>query len=80
MVGAGEDILYIDGEGDFVEQLQAAADFYAIEASVSDHGRSDHGPFLEAGVPAGLIIWFGGGAGVEHYHRPLDTSEIIDLE
>jgi uncharacterized protein len=80
MVGAGEDPLTIDGAGEFVEQLQAAADYYEIETAISNRGRSDHGPFLDAGIPAGMLIWSGGNGSVPHYHRPLDTPEVIELE
>ncbi|MFQ5434313.1 MAG: M28 family metallopeptidase [Anaerolineae bacterium] len=80
MVGAGEETLYIDGSGGLETELAAIASSYSITNTLSTLGRSDHTPFLQAGVPSNLLIWFGGGDGVPSYHRPIDTPAVIEPE
>ncbi len=76
MVGAGEETLYIDGGG-LQEQMTAVAATMGITTTLSDIGRSDHEPFLQAGIPASLLTWFGDGE-VPSYHRPIDTPDVIE--
>ena len=78
MVGAGEETLYLSGEG-LESQTLAVAATMGITTTVSDSGRSDHFPFQQVGVPAGTLIWFGGGD-VPDYHRPSDTTATIESE
>ncbi|MCH7480239.1 MAG: M20/M25/M40 family metallo-hydrolase, partial [Chloroflexi bacterium] len=77
MVGAGEDILYIDGSGALELAIAALADAFDIETQLTVSGRSDHFSFTSAGVPANMMIWFGAGD-VDHYHRPGDTLQVIE--
>ncbi len=79
MVGGGEDTLYIDGDG-MQEQMTAVAASLGITTTLSNIGRSDHAPFLQAGVPANMLIWFGGEDAVPSYHRPSDTLAVIEPE
>jgi Zn-dependent M28 family amino/carboxypeptidase len=79
MVGAGGATLWIHGGGELAERLQAAAEALGVEAEITGFGRSDHVPFLEVGVAAGLLIWqFEDGE--PRYHRPGDTPETIQLD
>jgi Zn-dependent M28 family amino/carboxypeptidase len=78
MVGAGTAQLYIDGGGALEPMLLSLADQLGLETSTTNHGRSDHGPFLRAGVPANLLIWFGGDDSVLTYHRPVDVAGNIE--
>lgn len=79
MVGAGSERLYIDGGGALTPRLSAIAGQLGLETRSSDHGRSDHGPFLRAGVPANLLIWFGGDNSLSTYHRPKDVVENLEI-
>lgn len=73
MVGAGE-TLQIDGDGPAAVQVETAADTYGVIYTSSFHGRSDHVPFAEAGVPAAMLIWWPD----EAYHSPDDEVDHID--
>ncbi|MCH7663479.1 MAG: M20/M25/M40 family metallo-hydrolase, partial [Chloroflexi bacterium] len=77
MVGAGEDILYIDGAGALELAIAALADAFDIETQLTVSGGSDHFSFTSVGVPANMLIWFGAGD-VDHYHRPEDTLQVIE--
>jgi uncharacterized protein len=79
MVGAGTEELYIDGGGVLEPMLISLADQLRIETRTTNHGRSDHGPFLQAGIPANLLIWFGGDDSLDTYHRPTDLAENIEI-
>jgi len=80
MVGAGGDRLLIDGSGELGEQLESVAEALGIETESTNFGRSDHTPFLRAGVQADLLIWYYGDDADPQYHRPGDTPEIIELD
>jgi uncharacterized protein len=79
MVGSGTDTLWIDGGGELGEHLDAVARALDVETAHTDHGRSDHVPFMYAGVPANLLIWRYD-EGVPTYHRPVDTAASIELD
>jgi uncharacterized protein len=78
MVGAGGEILTIDGDQNLSERIHHSAEMFGVQADISSFGRSDHVPFLEAGVPASLIIWMDSETTISHYHRPIDTASIIE--
>jgi len=78
MVGAGGDTLLVDGAGELGEKIRAVAHALGVQTEASNVGRSDHVPFLEAGVPADLLIWFFEGDVQPQYHRPMDTPDIIE--
>ncbi len=80
MVGAGEDTLYINGEGTQTAKLNTIAHTLGLSTTVTRHGGSDHASFMAADVPASMLIWFGAEEteATAHYHRPLDTPAIID--
>ena len=81
MVGAGGDILYIDGTESLAADLQAVAEQMEIPAAHINLGRSDHVPFINSGVPAALLIWLDeNGNTPDHYHRPADSPDVIDLD
>jgi uncharacterized protein len=80
MVGAGGDTLWIDGEGELGEHLHAVAEALGIQTELTHVGRSDHVPFLEAGVPADLLIWRFDEEAQPQYHRPMDTPAIIETD
>ncbi len=80
MVGAGAGALALDGEPGLLEHLLRDAETLAIPTAEYPLGRSDHVPFLEAGVPAGLLIWWDPDQAIPHYHRPGDTPAVIDAE
>ena len=73
MVGAGE-VLRLDGDGLVAQQLTASAEAYGVTYTTTIHGRSDHVPFDEAGVPAAMLIWWPD----KQYHTPDDTPSGID--
>jgi len=73
MVGAGES-LRIDGEGMVVAQLEAGAGIYGITTTVTMGGRSDHIPFLEAGIPAANLIYWPDA----YYHSVDDQVQTIE--
>lgn len=77
MVGTGIDTLSISS-GPLAQKLTLAAESLGIESAVINLGRSDHVPFLEAGVPASLIIWVDENVDIPSYHRPLDLPEVIE--
>ncbi len=78
MVGAGPPTLAINGETQLTDHLLALAAAFDIPAESSSQGRSDHIPFLEAGVPAALMIYWDSELPNEHYHRPADVLAVID--
>ncbi|MBN1995256.1 MAG: M20/M25/M40 family metallo-hydrolase [Anaerolineae bacterium] len=81
MVGAGEDILYLDGPNNqYTQKIKTIAGALGISTTLTRAGGSDHAPFMEAGVPANLLIWTGPKEtpATAHYHRPLDTPAIIE--
>lgn len=80
MVGAGGDTLWVDGSGELGTTIRAIAESLQVKAEATDYGRSDHAPFLGAGVPASLLIWSYGDEAVPEYHRPADTAEAIALD
>ena len=80
MIGSGGDVLRVDGRGGIEAQIIAAADVMGLDALVTEVGRSDHIPFLQAGVPANMIGWLDTEDQYRDYHRPFDTPERIDLE
>ena len=67
MVGVGPD-LQVDGEGATAAQLQTSARTYGITATLTSTGGSDHVPFLEASIPAALLIYQPDPV----YHTPAD--------
>ncbi|HET6447380.1 MAG TPA: M20/M25/M40 family metallo-hydrolase [candidate division Zixibacteria bacterium] len=80
MVGAGSETLNIDGSMPLSMRLQAVAKELGIESEISELGRSDHVPFMQAGIPASLLIWMSEDVVIPHYHRPNDRSEVIEEE
>jgi Zn-dependent M28 family amino/carboxypeptidase len=78
MVGAGGEVLRIDGSQGLGERLAAAADAVDVETSFSQEGRSDHVPFWEAGIPASLLIWSVEEGAAPTYHRPVDRADTLD--
>ena len=74
MVGAGE-TLRIDGpdESPLVAQLQAAAATYGISATHMHVGRSDHVSFLDAGIPAAMLIYWPD----VYYHTVNDEFPVV---
>lgn len=75
MVGRGE-TLQVDGTGVAAAQLEASAGVYGLTVTVSSLGRSDHASFYEAGVPAGMLIWWPD----RLYHTPDDQPQAIELD
>jgi Zn-dependent M28 family amino/carboxypeptidase len=78
MVGAGGDTLLVDGGGELAGRIQSVAEHFGTETESSNSGRSDHMPFLQAGVPANLLIWSFEDGAEPQYHRPGDTPEAIE--
>ncbi|MDH5508554.1 MAG: M28 family metallopeptidase, partial [Anaerolineae bacterium] len=78
MVGAGGDTLNIDGIAGLEQQVSSAAESLGIPFELTNFGRSDHVPFLQAGVPASLLIWYTDDDALPEYHRPIDTPSTID--
>ncbi|HSH02693.1 MAG TPA: M28 family peptidase [Anaerolineae bacterium] len=79
MIGAGAAGLSLDGHPLLNAHLQRNATYWDTPpATIINLGRSDHVPFLEAGVPASLLIWWDIDNTLPHYHRPLDTIDIIE--
>ena len=72
MVGAGTDRLYVDSGGMVADQSLASAALLGIPSQGQSMGRSDHAPFVGAGVPATLYIWWDGVAPDVIYHVPQD--------
>jgi uncharacterized protein len=79
MVGAGGAALHIDGSTDLGAKIREIAELWDVETEMTSLGRSDHVPFLAAGVPADLLIW-DLDSPVPHYHRPMDTITIIQRD
>jgi len=75
MVGRGEG-MQIDGDDWVADQLLTSAATFGITATHSSVGRSDHVSFLEAGVPAAMVIWWPDSV----YHTPEDEIEAIEPE
>jgi len=75
MVGVGQD-LQVDGEGATAAQLQTSARTYGITATLTSSGGSDHVPFLEASIPAALLIYQPDPV----YHTPADGVENVRPE
>jgi len=76
MVGVGED-LYITGRGAVATQLQASARACRITAMLApeaEAGGSDDTSFLDAGVPAGAILWTTDSILELAYHQPEDDT------
>lgn len=78
MVGGGLDTLYIDSGGMVADQSLASAAQLGIYAEGQSMGRSDHAPFVSAGVPATLYIWWDGTAPGVVYHVPEDNVHNIE--
>lgn len=72
MVGAGE-ALQIDGEALVGPQLLASSELYGITTTLFAGGRSDHVSFVEARVPAAMLIYWPD----EAYHTPSDGLEAV---
>ncbi len=72
MVGGGTDRLFVDSGGIVADQSLAAALLLGIPDQEQSMGRSDHAPFVGAGVPATLYIWWDGVAPGVVYHVPQD--------
>jgi uncharacterized protein len=79
MVGAGGNVLRIDGGNGIERQIQIAAEALGVRSVFSELGRSDHVPFQSARIPAHLLIWTDEEDEYRDYHRPLDTADRIDL-
>ncbi|MCK5315817.1 MAG: M20/M25/M40 family metallo-hydrolase, partial [Anaerolineales bacterium] len=77
MVGAGTETLSIDGDSELSDHIERVAQMLEVPTSITHIGRSDHTPFLEAGIPSSLLIWYGDDTST-HYHQPADTIEVID--
>jgi Zn-dependent M28 family amino/carboxypeptidase len=84
MVGAGSEILAIDGPGPIADRLVALAPTLGISTTLEDGGRSDHTPFRASGVDASMLIWFADyqtdSPELIHYHRPSDEPSTINDE
>ena len=81
MVGSGGDVLFVDGPDELAARVAGAADGIEYPLQQIQMGRSDHVPFLNAGIPAALLIWLDeNGQTPSHYHRPADTPDVIDLD
>ena len=78
MVGAGADELFLDAGGMVADQSLAAAAELALGASSQSLGRSDHAPFVAAGVPATLFIRWDGLDPRIVYHVPSDDVNGIE--
>ncbi len=79
MVGAGSDVLLIDSGGIVADQSIAAAGTLGIAARAESMGSSDHVPFVQAGVPATLYIWWDGTTPGVIYHVPEDDVNGIEV-
>lgn len=80
MVGAGPGVLAINGNQILAQQQLNVAKYMGVDAMTGDMGRSDHIPFLEAGVPATLLIWHSETEPNTEYHRPADQLAAIEPE
>lgn len=78
VVGRGEgQSVEVEGDPDsLLREIRFSASSLKLSANVQNGGGgSDHGPFLEANVPAALFIWEGS---IPTIHRPDDTINRID--
>ena len=80
MVGAGTDLLRIDGEAVMGQELAAVAEQLGVTTALSRDGRSDHVPFWQAGIPANCLIWSSDPDSVPTYHRPGDVLATIEAD
>jgi uncharacterized protein len=81
MVGAGGDILNGAGSDELLAIVNRAAEDMDIPLQQIRLGRSDHVPFINAGIPAAVLIWLDeDGNTPDHYHRPSDNPDVIDLQ
>lgn len=78
MVGAGTSKLLINASGIVADQSLASAAQLGIEVETQSMGRSDHAPFVAAGVPATLYIWWDGVTPGVIYHVPEDNLDNIE--
>jgi len=78
MVGAGTPTLAIGPGGLVARQSMEAAAWLGIPVQSEPEGGSDHAPFVAAGVPAALYIWWAGEAPDLVYHVPEDDISNID--
>jgi len=78
MVGAGTSKLLIDAGGMVADQSLVSAAQLGIEVETQSLGRSDHAPFVGAGVPASLYIWWDGVSPGVIYHVPEDNLDNIE--
>ncbi len=78
MVGAGISELCIDAGGLVANQSMASAGQLGIPVQAQSLGRSDHAPFIGAGVPATLYIWWDGVTPGVIYHVPEDDVNNIE--
>ncbi len=78
MVGAGTPNLGIDAGGLIADQSIVSAAQLGIAVAPQSLGRSDHAPFVGAGVPATLYIWWDGDAPGLVYHVPEDDLDNIE--
>jgi len=76
MVGAGGEVLSIDGHSELSEHVQRVAQWIEIPTNLTQLGGSDHTPFLESGIPSSLLIWESDNN--IHYHQPEDNMEVIE--
>ena len=80
MIGAGGDTLWIDGGGELAAHLHSVAGALDVDSEITAMGRSDHVPFMLAGVPASLLIWRFDQTDLPQYHRPVDVPANIEPE
>ncbi|MBN1937338.1 MAG: M20/M25/M40 family metallo-hydrolase [Anaerolineae bacterium] len=78
MVGAGGDLLLVEGDPRRQGQISAIAEALGVLVEQANLGGSDHAPFVQAGVAANLLIWDTRNGQEPNYHRPSDTVEQID--
>jgi len=78
MVGAGTEQLAIDAGGLVADQTIASANLLDLAPRPQSLGRSDHAPFVGAGVPATAYIWWDGDAPGVIYHVPEDDVANIE--
>ena len=81
MVGlATEGVMMVDGYANSVgRQLRTSARLIDVPTRESDlQGRSDHGPFLKARVPATLLTW--DDTAIPYYHTTRDIADTLQPE
>jgi len=79
MLGAGDEILYIDGN-QLAGQVEPIAASHAISATLSSEGGRDHAPFMDARIPAARVGWAWDGDSYPAYHLPGDTIDKIESQ